>query len=284
MLPPSWMFKLWKEHSEKATPQQFSDRARFLPRVTIAWLIFLPGRLSTIGVPSGQLLEIWRCGSNFMGIKRMKIFNQTNSISLHICQFTMTMTRSLEASPKNLQHLEFNLLTRRIFPAPWRPFPAKSSSRLFFFRLAHLQRRFEGRDDRQNLTIPRCVGFRLDPKLASPPSSTPGSGSMLQACIASINYKREKSETVLLSKCRLNIVWLAFSILVFVFWLSIICLCFVFCGFFPVKKWATCYVLHKWVMRLPTSEIHHVSSLSPCFSLTVLRWTHVIFEYQRLYV
>ncbi len=70
--------------TQKAIPQQFSDRARFLPRVTIAWLIFLPGRLSTIGVPSGQLLEIWRCGSHFMGIKRMKCFNQTNSYKFHL--------------------------------------------------------------------------------------------------------------------------------------------------------------------------------------------------------
>lgn len=74
---------------------------------------------------------------------------------------------------KSLQHLEFKLLRRRNFsPHQMWPIPGHGAD---FFSFAHLQRRFDGRDERQNL-IHGALVFWLDPKLASPPSEDPKVG------------------------------------------------------------------------------------------------------------
>lgn len=105
----------------------------------------------------------------------------------------------------------------------------------FFFRNAHLQRRFDGRDERQNL-IHGALVFWLDPKLASPPSEDPKVGVHVASLHRfHINYESPKESKCFLSKCGLNIGWLCFIgiqhrglcvLVVFVFALFFLCVFF----------------------------------------------------------
>ena len=108
------------------------------------------------------------------------------------------LTRCLD-QPKNLSNSSNSSFYDGVFsphqivaiPGPW--------SR-FFFRNAHLQRRFDGRDERQNL-IHGALVFWLDPKLASPPSEDPKVGVHVASLHRfHINYESPKESKFFLVK------------------------------------------------------------------------------------
>lgn len=163
---------------------------------------------------------------------------------------------------KSLQQLEFKLLRRRIFPAP-KCGHSRPWSR-FFFRNAHLQRRFDGRDETAK-SHPRCVVFLVGSKIGLPSIWRPQGRSPCRK-LASLPYKlrvAKRIEVFFCSKCRLNIVWFCFIgiqhrglcvLVVFVFAL------FFFVCFFPFNEQDLCSTSGWCDCRLPkyTMMCHHV--------------------------
>ena len=191
----------------------------------------------------------------------MKRSNQKDHISLHICR-KITVTRCLH-QPTNLSNSSNSSFYDGVFsPHPNVAIPGHGAD--FFSETRIFKEDSMEGTKRQNL-IHGALVFWLDPKLASPPSEDPKVGVHVASLHRfHINYESPKE-----SKCFFvqNADWilfdsvsLAFSIVVFVFWLYLCLLCFFFVCFFPFNEQDLCSTSGWCDCRLPkyTMMCHHV--------------------------
>ena len=159
---------------------------------------------------------------------------------------------------KSLQQLEFKLLTTAYFPRT-KLWPFQRPWSRFFFRNAHLQRRFDGRDERQNLT--RCVGFLVGSKIGLPSIWRPQGRS--PCCkLASLPYKLRVAKRIEVFFVKMPTeYWLIMFHWHSASWsLCFGCICFFLC-FFPFNDQDLCSTSGRCDCRLPkyTMMCHHVS-------------------------